>query len=404
MPGRKLCLLKMALSVLHVAIARLSGPLETAPSSGHTIHPSKDDAIFENLEDIVNLDPVGWRQSSLVSPRLSDQYSAKNRPPQGTRAALSMGPRMIHLPSDNDAIEPFEFGLPRPSLIAPGLSDEYPLGNPSRSASNGPTSNFPTGNTEPEDGLASRLRSTPDRQDRGAHQYQETNSSLGKHPRDAESVGVDHQIRPTKKLIQKLNENSSQFQYRLSVGDEEYVIRKAEKRYQGYANWTKVLSRHAEEFPPRDEEITQSAKQTIEDHIENFPVSFFHDERLPGRYGTTSLVEFHLPPIIFAWISHAPEYERKDYLERNQNMWTFKRNLRRKIRPIFRSLNIIHNMAASNGLHHEIPQLTQDTHKELLTWFHDLIFAENGSLSKKRSDNPKGGKTVDQARLTYPTA
>ncbi|KAH9467990.1 hypothetical protein Pst134EA_011612 [Puccinia striiformis f. sp. tritici] len=263
----------------------------------------------------------------------------------------------------------------------------------------GPTSNFPTGNTEPEDGLASRLRSTPDRQDRGAHQYQETNSSLGKHPRDAESVGVDHQIRPTKKLIQKLNENSSQFQYRLSVGDEEYVIRKAEKRYQGYANWTKVLSRHAEEFPPRDEEITQSAKQTIEDHIENFPVSFFHDERLPGRYGTTSLVEFHLPPIIFAWISHAPEYERKDYLERNQNMWTFKRNLRRKIRPIFRSLNIIHNMAASNGLHHEIPQLTQDTHKELLTWFHDLIFAENGSLSKKRSDNPKGGKTVDQARL-----
>jgi hypothetical protein len=191
-----------------------------------------------------------------------------------------------------------------------------------------------------------------------------------KRRREAELADVYHRTQEAKKqmsippvlTLKDSFQPSSTFEDNKSL-----VINQAHEIFSGVRFWEASILLRAKKAPNQDLAATEELEQTILANIENFPVLCAHEE--------ADFPTFILPPIIFTWVSQAANHNRLGYLESNANSWFFRRNLTRKIVPIFKIVNHVHNMAVYQGLEKKL-DVTQNTHRDLLLWINDLIFKE----------------------------
>ncbi|EFP92651.2 uncharacterized protein PGTG_18829 [Puccinia graminis f. sp. tritici CRL 75-36-700-3] len=338
-------------------------------------HPSNDDTIYGKLDDIVNLELESHKRNP-AQQRLSDEFSSENLsslaqhgPPD---TFWSTGHYMIHHPSDDEEkfstlrnTAAFEYGLPSPHEVSQSSSAPHVE---ELSISSAVSDTLDTASTRPEASSNSRVTGAIGREeDPHDHQSKTVDSAVKKRRREVELADIYHRTQDTKKQKSIPPTTLKQSQPSSNFEDKNLVINEAHEIFSGVRLWEYSILTRAKKSPNQDLATTKELEQTVLANINQFPVLCAHRE--------AGIDTFILPPIIFTWVSQASKTSRIDYLKSNANKWFFRRNLKRKIMPIFKIVNQLHNMAVYQGLDKDL-EVTRKTHTALLSWINDLIFRD----------------------------
>ncbi|KAA1080759.1 hypothetical protein PGT21_019515 [Puccinia graminis f. sp. tritici] len=347
-----------------------------ALSTSQATHPSNDDTIYGKLDDIVNLELESHKRNP-AQQRLSDEFSSENLsslaqhgPPD---TFWSTGHYMIHHPSDDGEgkfptlrnTAAFEYGLPSPHEVSQSSSAPHVE---ELSISSAVSDTLDTASTRPEASSNSRVTGAIGREeDPHDHQSKTVDSAVKKRRREVELADIYHRTQDTKKQKSIPPTTLKQSQPSSNFEDKNLVINEAHEIFSGVRLWEYSILTRAKKSPNQDLATTKELEQTVLANINQFPVLCAHRE--------AGIDTFILPPIIFTWVSQASKTSRIDYLKSNANKWFFRRNLKRKIMPIFKIVNQLHNMAVYQGLDKDL-EVTRKTHTALLSWINDLIFRD----------------------------